>query len=169
MRRWWLWVPLAVIGLIIVAIVAIAFIDLGPFIKSRVLAQGREATGREVAIDGDLHLHLLWPTRFEISGLRLANRPGSADPQMVSIGHLAVEVEPWPLLSSQVVVDRIAMSDFKVVLEKDKSGAGNWEMPEKPEEVGHEHKKGESGGGLTIADMRIEHGSIVYIDAGTGQ
>ncbi len=77
------------LGVVIVVIVAAVFvvpplIDWKSF-EPRIADAVRDATGRELHIDGDISVSIV-PLEFSVSGIRLSNAPGMRSPEMVSVG-----------------------------------------------------------------------------------
>jgi uncharacterized protein involved in outer membrane biogenesis len=85
-----LYIVIAVLGVIgLLAVVVPAFVDLNSY-KAEIAAQARQATGRDLAIDGDISLSLLPAPGLSVGGLRLANIPGAHNSDMVTVRSLAV-------------------------------------------------------------------------------
>lgn len=125
----------ALLGIVILLVVAVlvgpSVIDLRPRIASVV----HDATGRELRIDGDLHIALFPEVRVAASGIHLSNAPGAISPEMLSIDSVTLEAELWPLLSKRLVVNSLVIKHPVANLEVDKTGRPNWAFaPEgKPE------------------------------------
>ena len=119
------------IGLaVILAVVVGALFVVPPIIgnsvvKSRIIEAVKEATGRDLQI-ADVSLAVLPSVSVSITGLRLANAEGASVPEMVSLGRVDLDLQLFPLIDKEVVVDRLAISDLAVSLEVNEAGVPNW-------------------------------------------
>jgi uncharacterized protein involved in outer membrane biogenesis len=84
--------------------------------------------GRTVTITGDLDIDLGRVTSVEIQGLTIANTPWGRADQMLRIGDLAVSIALRPLLSGDVVIPSLAVTDVDANLERNERGRGNWQF-----------------------------------------
>jgi AsmA protein len=163
------------IGIIVLLAAAIivgpSLVDLHP----RIAAMVREATGRELRIDGELRLALLPKLRVSASGVHLSNAPGAAAPDMLSVDSVALEAELWPLLGRRLVVNSLVVNHPAVNLEVDKTGRPNWEFaPQAKADSAPPQEKPEAAGGPPLAgvrlgELRVEQGQLSYHDDVTGQ
>ena len=112
--------------LLVVALVAPSFVDWS-FLRPQISQAAREATGRDLVIDGDMSLSLLPKPAFQVDGVRLENARGGSAPDMVRIGSVSVEIAVAPLLSGAVQVERVVVDDLQVLLET-VDGTPNWEF-----------------------------------------
>jgi AsmA protein len=161
----------ALLGLVIVLIVAIVvgpgLIDWRPRIAEAVRAQ----TGRELRI-GELHLALVPRIHVAASDVHFANAAGMSAGDMLSVGSLSLDAELWPLVSRRLVIDQLVIKDPSVALEVDKDGRPNWAIAPSGAAPAAAPKPAESGGadgGLELGDIRIEQGQLTYRNAATGQ
>ncbi len=121
------WIGFGVLGLLALAVVAIAaaylligHYDLGPFAARRASA----ALSRPVAIGG---LHVT-PGRWvmvDLDRVRLDNIDGGSRPAMLELAHLTAEVDALSLLHGPAVLRRLAVDGLSVLLERTASGAAN--------------------------------------------
>jgi len=175
-------IGIAVVLAIIVgaAIVAPQFVPLDA-VKDRITAQVKAATGRDLAIDGDIHLSLLPNAEIDIDGMTLANVPGGAAASMVRLGGLRVKLRLLPLLVGSVEIARFVLVDPVINLEIGADGRANWifvaqegdeggEAPAASPSAPSATAPGAEGGGvalndLKLGDVRIENGTLGYLDA----
>lgn len=94
--------------------------------RDQVVRAVADATGRSVAIDGELSLALSLRPKLVAEGVTLGNPPGFSRPEMVRIGRLEAEARLWPLLQGEVVIDRLALEGVDLLLERGAEGRGNW-------------------------------------------
>ena len=154
------------------ALAAPSFIDWNSY-KGEITAQAREATGRELSIDGDISLSLLWTPTLTVSKVRFANVDGGSAPEMATLESLDVRLALTPLdwLDGNFKVERIELVQPTIVLEKLADGRTNWEFQTAS---GADAGTGGGGGGGGGQDIRLDsvtitNGTLVYRDAATGQ
>ena len=176
-------ITVAVILVVIVAglLVAPVFIPVETY-KAQIETAAREATGRELKIDGDISLSLLPRLAIEAENVSFANAPGAAEPQMASIEKLAVQLQILPLLSREVKLDRLVLVRPSILLEVDAQGRPNWAFetasktsgaPAQESEAPAAEPSGDSDGGAAVAnvalgEVRLEGGRLAYRDARSG-
>ncbi|MFP6745444.1 MAG: AsmA family protein, partial [Alphaproteobacteria bacterium] len=71
--------------LILVVVVAPFLLDLNDY-KGDIAAAVKDATGRDLAIDGDIAVSLVPLPTIRVAGMRFANLDGATAPDMVRIG-----------------------------------------------------------------------------------
>ncbi|MGH6894876.1 MAG: AsmA family protein [Dongiaceae bacterium] len=171
-----LWILGGLIGLlIVVALVAPFFIDLNDY-KAEIAAQAKKATGRDLAIDGDISLSILPSPGVTVSGIRFGNAPGGSVPDMATLESAKVKVSLMPLLSKQVVVEEVVLEKPTFIFEKLKDGSGNWQIAPEAEapEAGVTPEPSaapsSAGGemGVVIKSASIEGGTLIYRDLAAG-
>jgi AsmA protein len=147
----------------------------------------KEATGREMRIDGDLSVSIFPDLEIGAQQVRLANISGSPHPDMFSVESMRVKIGLRPLLSRKLVIDSLVIRKPKFFVEIDREGHSNWDFgtndtpsptappdqtPEK-ETAPPDQARGEDGtppiSELTLGDVRIEKGKYHYSDGATGQ
>ena len=166
------------IGIGLVVALALAAVLIGPsFIdwnayKSEIVAAAREATGRDVAIDGDLSLRLLPRPELTAEGLRLANIEGGSNPDMLRIAALDVRLAFAPLLSGRIQVEQIRLVEPTVLLEVTADGRSNWILETAAKEPASDSTAAPDGDGealnLSLDAIELENARIVYRDARSG-
>lgn len=173
-----LWIVGGLIGLLIVAAVAAPFfVDLNDY-KAEIAAKAKEATGRDLAIDGDISLSILPTPGVVIHGLRFGNAPGGSQPDMATLESATVKVAIMPYLTSNTVeVEEVVLESPTFVFEKLKDGSGNWQIapqaaaPEAgvtPEPSATPAADGGSPMAVVIKSASIEGGTLIYRDLAAG-
>jgi len=84
------------------------------------------ATGRTLAIGGDVELHLLPSPAVVVEDVSLSNAGWGSRPQMVSARRLEIVLAPLPLLSGRLEARRVVLHGADILLETDAQGQGNW-------------------------------------------
>ncbi|MDH3669399.1 MAG: AsmA family protein, partial [Paracoccaceae bacterium] len=162
-----------VIGLVALIVVAVgAAIVLIP--RERVVAlatdQVRAATGRELALTGDLSPSI-WPVLGVRTGpVTLSNAEWGAADHLVSAGAAEIGIELMPLISGEVKVAALRLVDPVVSLEVNDQGLGNWVFDKQADSGAG----GDSGAGrelpkIALPEAVIKNGTIRFTDARTGQ
>lgn len=122
-------VLLAVLATLLVALAVLltapAFIDWNDY-RRDVSAVISEATGRHVAIAGDLDLSLLPTPRLSAHRISVASIEGATEPVMLRVGELRMKLAVGPLLRGRVAVSALSLTDPVLVLERTADGGGNW-------------------------------------------
>ncbi|MEM9530561.1 MAG: AsmA-like C-terminal region-containing protein [Pseudomonadota bacterium] len=120
----------AVCGVLLLAVVAAVIYlftaDLGRFRES-LTGLLSDAVGRPVRIDGDLSLRLGRTIRFRAQGLTVGNAPWADDPLLLSAGTLAGDVAMASVFRGPLRLERLALDDAVVRLQKGQDG--RWNLP----------------------------------------
>jgi uncharacterized protein involved in outer membrane biogenesis len=169
--------------LLLLAVVAVAvgprFVDWNAY-KPRVIAAVRDATGRELSIDGDISLSLLPSPTLSVAGVRLANIEGGSTKDMAQLKSLDVSVALIPLISGNIQVTKVTLVDPVVLLEQLPDGRANWQFaPPSGATAGTtgqpSSSQGGAGGGagggvvpaVSVDNFSIENGTIIYRSGAT--
>lgn len=118
---------------------------------------GRELSGREFEIRGDIHLKPALNPTIVVEGVRLGNSAWATHATMLEIGKIEGRLRLWPLLRQEVRIRHLIVAEASLALEQDKNGRGNWAF---------ESAAAASGSGgmrlfdleqVSIRDSRIEY------------
>src|SRR4051812_8463317 len=175
---------LYVVGGIVVLVIAAAliapfFIDLNDY-KGMIEAKAKEATGRDLKIDGKISLSILPLPSVTVDGIKFGNAPGGTAPNMAEIESAKVKVAIMPLLSHKAQITEIVLTRPVIVLEKLKDGTGNWQLnpqesgattapapaPAQPSSDGATASTG--GWDVQVDGASVEDGTFIYRDATSG-
>ena len=166
------------IGLAAVVVLLIAAVFIVPSVidwksyEPEIAKAVRDATGRELCIDGDISVSVL-PLSISIGEFRLSNAEGMPSPEMISVAGVDIKLALFPLIGRSVVVESLVVREPAIFLEVDAEGRPNWlfepAMPAAPAPPAAEREAGLPISGLELADVRIEGGLFSFIDATTGQ
>ncbi len=165
-----------VVLLVLVVLIGPSLIPVETY-KSQILAQVKQATGREARIDGNFKLSILPNVEFVAGKVAFANAPGGKSPQMVTLDRLTVHVALFPLIGGNIEIKSFVLDRPVINLEVDKSGKPNWQFETAAAETepGAVHERApatEAGGvglgGLKLGDVRLVDGLVSYTDARSG-
>lgn len=90
-------------------------------------AQASRAIGRKVAIGGELDLALSLRPRLVAADVTVANPGWASRPDLARIGRVEATAAVLPLIVGRIEIERIAVTEADVALERDADGAGNWQ------------------------------------------
>ncbi len=136
----WKWIRrvllIGFLGCAGLAAMLLVWVDPNDF-KPQIVSAVREATGRELAIEGDLELAFFPYLAVSIDGVQLGNSQGFEGPFLTLRGaHLKARL--LPLLFSRLEVVAVDVEGLSLFLTRDAEGRGNWidlASPPEPEEA----------------------------------
>ena len=87
----------------------------GNMVKTRVADAVRDATGREMDIQGNVSLSLLPSLSLDMKDVRLANPPGMSDDNMVTLGGVVAEIAVIPaVFGRNIEVNKLILEEPKI-------------------------------------------------------
>ncbi len=169
-----LWSLLGVVVLVIAAGV-VASLSFDPdSLKPRIIAAVKQATGRDLVLQGHIRLALSLRPTLVVEDASFANPAGFSRPQMATVEQLDVQVALLPLLSRHVEIERLLLVKPDVILETDAQGRPNWQFApaakqpaQEPGAVSSSSRDGRSD--IGVADVRVENGTLTWRDGRVGQ
>jgi uncharacterized protein involved in outer membrane biogenesis len=114
-------------GLVLLSvIIAVIYVsaNLGQH-KNKIEKIVEEATGREALIEGDLHLGLSLIPTVAVDGVSFGNAAWGTQPQMATVKSIEVKIALLPLLSGDIMVERLILIEPDIFIETDAEGRGN--------------------------------------------
>lgn len=160
-----------VLALAVLAYVAATF-DPNAY-KPRLIELVRTHTGRTLSLPGDIRL-TLWPRIGAQLGAVSLSEPGQ-EQVFAAVQDLRVSVALWPLLSRQVVVDRIQIEGLQLRIARDRQGRYNF-ADLLPQQAGAPAAPASASAApavalpaLDIGGIDIRRARIDYSDAASGQ
>ena len=121
-------VGIAVVVLIAGAVVVLMSMDFDKY-KPQIVAEVKKATGRDMKIDGKLHLNLLTLSPgLAVDGVHFANASWGSRPDMAVIKRFEVKVSLLPLIHGTLDVDRVVIEGADILIERNAQGQGNYEF-----------------------------------------
>lgn len=119
-----------IVGVLVAAAIALWLIVNPNDYKGRIEAAVRSATGRDLALTGNIHLAILPALALELGPATLGNPPGfTAAQPFASLQRVSLRVHVLPLLHHQLQVGRVVIDGLDLRLLKNAQGQGNWSMP----------------------------------------
>ncbi len=149
------WITGIFLAVVMVAFLLVVFVDWN-LLRAPLAAWVKTTTGRSFAINGDLKVEFALPPRLIVNDIVLGNAPWSAEPAMAVIKRLEFSINPYKLLTGNLVFQEITLSEPQVILEVSQSGEANWLFgpPEKNKTIELP----------SIDQLSIDHGSARYLD-----
>lgn len=157
------WISLSLAALVALALIAVLvvvwLVDPNVF-KPRIEAAVRDATGREFALAGDIELGFFPWLALRAGEGRFGNAPGFGPDPMVSWKSAQLGAKLFPLLSGELVADRVRLTGVDVRLMRRADGVANWEGigGDKPADPGAKPME------LRIDGIEIKDSHISFVD-----
>jgi hypothetical protein len=167
LRKWMVWTA-GVVGALALAWSAAPYlVDMQVF-KPAMIDAVRQATGRELVIDGPIELSMYPVPGISAREVRFANAVGTKGAQMLDVRRVVVRPSLLALLQGRVEVGTLVLVRPTIVLEADASGKPNWEFTPG---AGASQAAGAPAAGLHLAIGRlaIYRGTLNYTDPRTGK
>ena len=163
---------ISIVGVVLIAVVVagvaiLKSIDFNEY-KGLIAEQVKDATGRDLVINGDLNLELSLNPAVAVEGVSFSNAEWGSQKEMMTVKRFAAEVSLMPLLSSQVVVKRVILEGVELIAETDKKGRGNWEFGGAPKT---EEQPAEASEATlpVVHSVRVRDLKVTYKDGVTGE
>lgn len=167
-----------VIGIVAVIVILIAAVLVAPsFVdwnarKQQIAELVKDATGRDLKINGDIDVTILPRPALRVEDVRLSNAPGASAPDMIQLPEARVSVAFGPLFEGQLAtVVTLVRPIFN--LEKLADGRANWQFDAAPAATDGTSAPVQSGGdderlNVKLDSFRIVDGTISYFDSKSG-
>ena len=153
--------------LLLVAVAVLLLVDPNDY-RDDIAAAAREATGRELAIEGELGLGVLPCCRLQLGRTSLGNPAGWEQAEFLSFDNAEISVQLLPLLLRQeIVVGQVALDGFRLNLISRRDGSVNWEFPSESDAAADSGESG-VGGSFSIAGVRVSDAAVSYADLAAG-
>ncbi len=163
----------ALVVVLVAGVVALPFFVPVSVYKTQIETQAKAATGRDLAIKGDMKLSLFPAVAIEAKDVTFANAAGASTPEMARLKSLKVAVKLMPLLRGALEVESFVLEEPVIVLEIDKQGRANWVFDTRPATPGAAPPASGSSaagapGDIRLGEVKLKDGRLTYIDARTG-
>jgi len=167
------------IGLVAVVVLLAAAVLVVPSLidwngyKPEIQAAVKEATGRDLRLDGDIGLSVLPSPSLSVEKVSFANIAGGSAPEMARLESLRVHVALLPLLTGDVHVTSVTLVQPTILLERVADGRANWDFAgadaaTAPGGPGGGSAEGGGGPAVALDSAIIEGGTVIYRDAVAG-
>ena len=167
---------LVVIGLLVVAAIALPFLVPRDVIKAQLEQRVSEQLGREFRIEGPLELRSWRPFALSLADVRLANPDWAQNSDLARIASVELDVDALAYLGGTVAIEQLAVTQPVLALEVREDGTPSWQLaaPEgtAADDGPGDGAGGESGGGipeLRIGEIRITEGAVSLDDRSSGE
>ncbi|HEU4663795.1 MAG TPA: AsmA family protein, partial [Dokdonella sp.] len=136
--------------------------------KPWLVARAGEATGRAIAVDGDLEVAWRWRRgdgegaawspglHVRASGVRIANADWARSPSAATFDRLDADLSAWPLLWHRIDLARIEVEGPRIDVERRADGSDNWTL---------EHGGDAGSWSVAVGDVVLGAGEIDIRDA----
>ena len=128
--------------------------------KPAMIEAVRQATGRELVIDGPLKLRMFPVPGIGAGQVRFANAVGAKGAQMIDVRWVSIRPSWKALLSGRIEVGLLTLYRPTIVLETDAEGRPNWDFSPTEQPRGAPSK----GLQMAIGRFAIVHGNVRYTD-----
>lgn len=159
---------LGVIAVLVIAVVVVlTVIDFNDY-KPEIQAQVKQATGRDLTIEGDIKLAISLNPALAVSGVSFSNAGWGSRPAMATVDRFEAQVALIPLLSGTVDIKKVILSGADILLEKNAQGQANYVF----ENASAEKPAAETAGATQLPVVRqvaIKNARVTYKDAVTRQ
>ncbi|MCX7366146.1 MAG: AsmA family protein [Alphaproteobacteria bacterium] len=128
--------------------------------KPAMIEAVRQATGRELVIDGPLKLRMFPVPGIGAGQVRFANAVGAKGAQMIDVRWVSIRPSWKALLAGRIEVGLLTLYRPTIVLETDADGRPNWDFSPTDQARGAPSK----GLQMAIGRFAIVHGNVRYTD-----
>lgn len=156
-----------VVGVVVAGFAILSQMDFNQY-KGEIAKQAKAATGRDLAITGDLNLEISLNPKVRVDGVSLSNAKWGTSPHMVKLDSFAAEMQLLPLLFGEIHISEIILIKPDILLETDKSGKGNWVMGT-PSTAKEETASSGTATLPAINKVRIEKAKFIFRDGQKGE
>lgn len=120
------WAGLAIVLLVAAVAALLLSLDVDSY-RDEIAAEFRKATGRSLAIDGDIDLSISLNPALVVEQVSIANAGWGSRPVMAAIERAEAEVELLPLLTGDLRMSRLVLIEPDILLETNADGLSNWQ------------------------------------------
>lgn len=112
--------------IVILLLAARLFVNPNDY-KGRIEKAVKDATGRELAMSGEIKLSVFPWLALALGPASIGNPPGFSVEPFAAVQHVSLRVKLLPLLRGQLHIGRIEIDGLDLRLHKNAEGKGNWE------------------------------------------
>lgn len=148
--------------LLVALVVVVTVVDFNDY-KPEIQAQVKQATGRDLTIEGDIGLALSLTPTLDVSGVSFANAAWGSRPEMAKVERFEVQVALIPLISGNIDIQRLVLIGADILLETNPDGQANYVF----ETAAAKPVEENTTGAATIPVVRslvVEKARVTYAD-----
>ncbi|MEO7385672.1 MAG: AsmA family protein [Gammaproteobacteria bacterium] len=168
----WLLAGIALLLVLGIAVaVAVATLVDAERLRPAIADGVQQATGRTLALDGDVGLKLFPCCAVEVTRATLGNPPGFAAGPFLAVGSARLSIRLWPLLSRrELQIGTVRIEGLEANLVGRKDGSNNWTFTDSttkaPEGGGQDDAP--AIGAFNLAGISIKDARVEYSDEADG-
>jgi len=119
------------LGVLLVVFIAAAIYFASTFdpnaYKDLIVAKTKEATGRELILDGDIEISIFPWLGFSLGSTTFGNAPGFGESPMARVEEVDVRIALMPLFKGQIHAAKVKLHGLHLDLQKNAQGISNWD------------------------------------------
>lgn len=166
-RSWWriiAFTALGIAGLIAATLSWVVSVD-HQHLRDEAENMLGEVLGRDVSIDGELHLLLGRKIELSVSKLRLAAPDWSEHDDLLQLENLSATVDSRSLLSEVIVIDSLTIDGLSVFLQENADGQNNWTFEAADSEIAPDESSERPSIPVKVHALSISDSSISWSQA----
>jgi AsmA protein len=124
-------IGLAVVGVVLLVLAGGATLLAFPptsIVRDRLIQEVKARTGRDLTITGATKLSMLPNLAVSMAGVTISPPPGMAGGPTLTMASLDAEVQLWPLILRDIVIDRLVLRQPVIDLRIDAGGRKSWDF-----------------------------------------
>lgn len=179
MKKFFLFFAAFIILLGAAGYIALKSFDVNAY-KTEIVQAVKNATGRDLSIDGQMKLNISFSPSFLVTDVKLSNPSWASTPTMIQVGRLDIGVSLLPLLQKKIKIRYFLLENSVTNLEIGANGENNWtfslpaasEPAEQPAALETEAsgKSAESRlKGIEIGTIEFKNARVDFSDRRTGR
>src|SRR5258708_13705914 len=122
------WVVAALLGSLLIAFAAAPYLVDVESYKPSLIEAVKDATGRELVIDGPMKLSVFPVPRISAQRVHFANAAGATGAQMIDVRWIGASPSWLPLLWGRIAGPPVTLYHPSIVSETDANGVPNWQF-----------------------------------------
>ncbi|WP_405233065.1 AsmA family protein [Lentisalinibacter salinarum] len=162
----------AVVGLLVVVVLAVALLFDPNDYKDEISAQVEAATGRSLTLEGDLELGLFPWLSVDTGRIVLGNAEGFGPEPFAELDEASVAIRLWPLITGSIEAGRASVDGLVLNLRIAGDGTTNWDdlaaAGEEPAEAPAAEDERTGLGQLRVAGVSLTGATIDWQDEAVG-
>ncbi|WP_405243660.1 AsmA family protein [Lentisalinibacter salinarum] len=162
----------AVVGLLVVVVLAVALLFDPNDYKDEISAQVEAATGRSLTLEGDLELGLFPWLSVDTGRIVLGNAEGFGPEPFAELDEASVAIRLWPLITGSIEAGRASVDGLVLNLRIAGDGTTNWDdlaaAGEEPAEAPAAEDERTGLGQLRVAGVSLTGATIDWQDEAAG-